>query len=122
MLILGLERHKLILALDRTNWKLGKKNIKNLVLALLTQRFRVPLMLSFLPHGGTSDCEVRSTLIDRFVRLFGAARIEILLADREFIGVNWLQHLNKNSIPFAIRLKANKHDQGNCLNSTRSLR
>ena len=66
-------------------------------------------MLSFLPHGGTKDCEIRGALMDRFVRLFGAARIEILLADREFIGGNWLQHLNKNSIPFAIRLKTNMY-------------
>ena len=87
MLILELERRKLVLALDRTNWKLGKKDINILVLALLTQRFRVSLMLSFLPHGGTSDYEIRGALMDRFVRLFGAARIEILLADREFIGV-----------------------------------
>ena len=60
----------------------GKRAINILVLALLTQRFRVPLMLSFLPHGGTSDYEIRGALMDRFVRLFGAARIEILLADR----------------------------------------
>ena len=47
--------------------------------------------------------------MDRFVRLFGAERVEILLADREFIGGKWLGYLNKNSIPFAIRLKANMY-------------
>ena len=32
------------LALDRTNWKIGSKDINILVLALVTRRFRVPLM------------------------------------------------------------------------------
>lgn len=103
--MLGLKRGKLVLALDRTNWKLGKTDVNILVLAIITQRFRVPLMWSFLAHGGTSDCKLRCALMARFVRLFGAARIEILLADREFIGGKWLGYLNKNGIPFAIRLK-----------------
>ena len=107
--MLGLERRKLVLALDRTNWKLGKRDINILVLAIITQRFRVPLMWTFLAHGGTSDCKLRCSLIERFVRLFGAARIEVMLADREFIGGKWLGYLNKNGIPFAIRLKANMY-------------
>merc|ERR1711895_319922 len=42
--MLGLKRRKLVLALDRTNWKLGKTDVNILVLAIITQRFRVPLM------------------------------------------------------------------------------
>ncbi len=107
--MLGLERRKLVLALDRTNWRLGKSDINILVLAVITRRFRMPLMWSFLTHGGSSDCKLRCALMGRFVRQFGAGRVEILLADREFIGGKWLEYLNKTRIPFAIRLKANMY-------------
>ena len=44
-----------LLALDRTNWKLGKTDINILVLAIVTRRFKVPLMWSFLSHRGNSS-------------------------------------------------------------------
>jgi hypothetical protein len=47
--ILKLGRPKL-LALDRTNWKLGSRDVNVLVLAIVTRRFRVPLMWTLLPH------------------------------------------------------------------------
>jgi hypothetical protein len=43
----------------------------------------------------------------RYLALFGAASIQWLLADREFIGSRWMDFLNKNNIPFAIRVKEN---------------
>ena len=109
VIMLGLEKRKLVLALDRTNWKLGKSDINILVLAVITRRFRVPLMWSFLAHGGSSDHKLRCALMDRFMRQFGTDQIEMLLADREFVGSKWLKYLNKNNIPFAIRLKANMY-------------
>ena len=33
-----------LLCLDRTNWKIGKKEANILMLAIVTQRFRIPLM------------------------------------------------------------------------------
>jgi hypothetical protein len=42
----------------------------------------------------------------RYLALFGAASIKLLLADREFIGVCWLRFLNENNVPFVIRVKA----------------
>ncbi len=107
VIMLGLEKRKLVLALDRTNWKLGKSDVNILVLAVVTRRFRIPLMWSFLAHGGSSDHKLRCVLMDRFVRQFGADQIEMLLADREFVGGKWLQYLNNNKITFAIRLKVN---------------
>lgn len=41
--MLNLNRPRL-LALDRTNWKLGSRDVNILVLAIVTRRFRVPLM------------------------------------------------------------------------------
>ena len=37
--------------------------------------------------------------------LFGAASVNRLLADREFIGGQWLRYLKKNKVPFVIRVK-----------------
>jgi len=93
------------LALDRTNWKLGQRDVNVLVLALVTRRFRVPLLWVLLPHQGNSDTRQRIGLMQRYLDLFGASSIEILLADREFIGAEWLTFLNENNIPFAIRLR-----------------
>lgn len=95
------------LALDRTNWKLGQRDVNVLVLALVTRRFRVPLLWVLLPHQGSSDTRQRIALMQRYLALFGATSIELLLADREFIGAEWLEFLCKNKIPFAIRLKEN---------------
>lgn len=93
------------LALDRTNWKLGGRDINVLVLAIVTRRFRVPLMWVQLGRAGNSDTGQRIALMQRYLGLFGAGSIELVLADREFIGAEWLEFLCKNNIPFAIRLR-----------------
>lgn len=41
----------------------------------------------------------------RYLALFGAASIRCLIADRKFIGVEWMDFLNQNNIPFAIRVR-----------------
>ncbi|TIN29104.1 MAG: IS4 family transposase [Mesorhizobium sp.] len=102
--MLNLERPK-YLALDRTNWKLGSRDINILMLAIVTRRFRVPLLFTLLPHQGNSDTGHRIALMRRYLSLFPAVSIRCLLADREFIGVEWMDFLNENNIPFAIRVK-----------------
>ena len=102
--MLNLKRPKL-LALDRTNWKLGSRDVNVLVLAIVTRRFRVPLMWVLLDHAGNSATAQRIALMERYLRLFGAASIEALLADREFIGAEWMEFLIENNVPLAIRLK-----------------
>lgn len=94
-----------LLALDRTNWKLGSADVNVLVLAVVTQRFRVPLMWTLLDHAGNSSTAQRIALMRRYLRLFGASSIDALLADREFVGAEWMEFLCENNIPFVIRLK-----------------
>ena len=60
----------MILAVDRTNWKLGKADINILVLAIVTRRFKVPLICSFFDHRGNSSTAQRIDLIDRYLRIF----------------------------------------------------
>lgn len=94
-----------LLCLDRTNWKIGKKEANILVLAIVTQRFRIPLMWTILDRAGASNTEERVTLLRRYLASFEAVSIRLLLADREFIGLKWLTFLDQNKVPFAIRMK-----------------
>lgn len=94
-----------LLALDRTNWKLGSRDINILMLALVTRRFRVPLLWMLLDHPGNSTTDQRIALMRRYLALFEASSIKLLLADREFIGSHWMDFLNENNIQFAIRVK-----------------
>ena len=104
--ILGLPGPK-VLALDRTNWKLGSCDVNILVLSIVTQRFRVPLMWSLLDHGGNSSTAQRIELMRRYLRLFEVSSIDALLAHREFVGARWLEFLNENNVPFVVRLRKN---------------
>jgi hypothetical protein len=94
------------LCLDRTNWKIGARDVNILMLAIATRRFRVPLMWTVLDKAGNSNTDERIALMRRYLALFGAGSIQLLLADREFIGLKWLNFLEANRIPFAIRVKA----------------
>lgn len=93
------------LALDRTHWKIGRRDVNFLVLAVITRRFRVPLLWSLLPGSGNSGTEARIALMTRYLARFPAGTIRLLLADREFVGAKWLKFLDDNGIPFAIRLR-----------------
>lgn len=93
------------LALDRTNWQVGARHVNYLVLAVVTPRYRVPLMWSVIDGPGCSSTPQRIALMRRYLARFGAGSIRILLADREFIGADWMEFLNENDIPFAIRLR-----------------
>lgn len=95
----------LSLSLDRTNWKLGRRDVNILVLALTTRRYSIPLLWRVLDHAGNSNTALRQELVEDFLQLCEAKRIKILLADREFIGHQWLDFLCKNKVPFLIRLK-----------------
>jgi hypothetical protein len=96
------------LCLDRTNWKIGQRHVNFLVLALVTRRHRIPLMWSVLGRAGNSDTAQRIALMKRYLSVFEVSTIKFLLADREFVGAQWLDFLHKNNVPFVIRIKANQ--------------
>ena len=93
------------LALDRTSWKIGTRDVNYLVLAVVTRRFRVPLFWTLLDGPGNSATATRIALLRRYLAHFPASSVRLLLADREFIGAEWLKFLNEANIPFAIRLR-----------------
>ena len=113
------------LCLDRTNWKIGANEVNILMLAIVTRRFRLPLMWTVLDREGSSHSEDRIALMRRYLALFGAGTVRLLLADREFIGLKWLTFLDNSGIPFAIRVKEGQYvrtDDGRSLRLTTLLR
>ncbi len=66
-----------------------------------------PLLFSMLDKRGNSNAEERINLINRFIYLFGREVIESVVADREFVGKDWLAFLNRNEIRYYIRIRNN---------------
>ena len=106
-----------VLCLDRTNWQIGRHEVNILMLAIATQRFRIPLMWTVLDKAGASNQCERIVLMRRYLALFGSGSIAWLLADREFIGGRWIKFLLENNVLFAIRVKENsilRLEDGRC--------
>ncbi len=60
-----------------------------------------------LDKQGNSNCSERIELVNRFISLFGCNCIDCLMADREFVGDNWIKFLNDNHIRYYIRIRNN---------------
>lgn len=96
---------KYTLILDRTNWKWGKTPINILLLSIAYKGISIPLFWSVLDLEGSSCVNDRMLLLKRVLDQFGPDKIDVLLADREFVGKEWFDFLVANRIPFLIRIK-----------------
>jgi len=101
------EQEKLILSIDRTNWKFGKTNINIFMLGIVYKGVAFPLLFTMLNKRGNSNSEERIELINKYIRLFGKKNIESIVADREFVGQQWLEFLNQEKIKYYIRIRNN---------------
>lgn len=108
-IIFGLlpEKTKLKLIIDRTNWKFGKQNINIFMLGIAYRGVAFPLIFSLLDKNGNSNSQERIDLIKRFIRLFGKECIDCIMADREFVGEEWIGFLNANQLRYYIRIRNN---------------
>ena len=108
-LIFGLLPNKegLKLSIDRTNWKFGQTNINIFMLGVTYKGVAFPLLFKMLDKRGNSNCKERIDLVNRFIRLFGTNCIDCLMADREFVGDDWIKFLNDNNIRYYIRIRNN---------------
>jgi hypothetical protein len=77
------------------------------MLGIVYQGVAFPLLFTMLPKKGNSNSQERIELIDRFIGLFGHTCIESLVADREFVGREWIEYLNFNNIKYHIRIRNN---------------
>jgi hypothetical protein len=112
LLYRSLGSKRVTIILDRTNWKYGNKNINILVAAALYKRpgqqqaSAVPLVWEVFSKRGNSNTPERIDIMQKVFRAIGGKEnIEMVLADREFIGSDWIQFLHDNNIPFVIRIK-----------------
>lgn len=101
------EKDKLVLSIDRTNWKFGDKNINILMLGVSYKNVAFPIMFKMLDKSGNSNTSERIALVQGFIDCFGKDCIDCLLADREFVSEQWLNFLNSNSIGYFIRIRNN---------------
>jgi hypothetical protein len=111
------QRAPWVLAIDRTNWERGERDVNLLSLAVVVGKTAVPLLWCDLAHPGNSDTAQRIALIRQFVALFGNHSIRLVTADREFIGADWLAFLHQQDIPFLIRIRKDDlltHGDGTC--------
>ena len=95
-----------MLALDRTEWMIGKTPVNFLVLALTIKKFSFPLTFSLLDKEGSSSTAEVTTLVKTVLTWFLNRRV-LLLADREFLSQDLLKFLTKIGWDFNCRLKKN---------------
>lgn len=100
-------RNKITLVLDRTNWKWGETPINILMLSIAYRGIGIPFFWATLNLEGNSCADERIDLLKRAIDRIGVGKIGVLLADREFIGVDWFGYLVDQAIPFVIRIRKN---------------
>jgi Transposase DDE domain len=107
--LLGLSGKPWVLAIDRTNWDFGKTTINILMISVAWNGMGIPLLWTVLPTAGNSNTTERTELLDRLRAAFPDLRIAALMGDREFIGDAWMAYLQRENIPFILRLRENQH-------------
>ena len=94
------------LTLDGTSWKKGDKWHHYLVLCIVYQGVAIPIYWVDLQKHGISNIGERKRFMKRVFRSFNL-KDKILIADREYIGIDWFKYLIDNDLKFVIRLKKN---------------
>jgi len=100
-------KENLKLSIDRTNWKFGQIDINIFMLGVVYKGVAFPLLFKMLDKRGNSSTRERIDLVERFIHLFGSRCIDCLMADREFVGDQWIKYLNDNKIRYYIRIRNN---------------
>ncbi|MBT7915522.1 IS4 family transposase [Candidatus Bathyarchaeota archaeon] len=95
----------LSLPIDRTHWKLGLTDVNVLCLGLLYKGVSTPLESMALGKAGNSNTSERKKIFRRawkYLKDYPCC----LLADREFIGADWLRFLlGHKGLDFVIRIR-----------------
>ena len=97
-----------VAVLDRTEWHFGSAPVNVLMMGIAHKGVAFPVAWKVLPSGGGSGAKSHIEVLERFLSIIGPTSIEAVLADREFISVDWMRHLKEKNIPFAIRLRSNR--------------
>src|SRR6516165_1789453 len=65
----------LVLILDRTNWKWGKKDINILLLSVAYRGIGIPVFWNITDHAGTSSTSERISILKKLLQRIGHRRI-----------------------------------------------
>jgi transposase len=105
LMLLFMPRGRITLCLDRTEWDFGKCQVNVLMITARCAEVAVPLFWELLDNkSGNSAVSDRLDVLIRAVDLLGLHRIGLLVADREFVGAEWVKALTERKIPFCLRL------------------
>lgn len=107
LMLLADDDKPLVLALDRTEWKTAGHRHNLLVVGYLHHGVIVPLAWQGLGKPGSSSQDERIALLSALLRRLPAERIAALVADREFIGSDFLGWLDARRISFVVRIRKN---------------
>ena len=99
-----------VLAVDRTQWEVGKTPVNILTLGVVHEGIAFPLVWVMLDKKGNSNTDERIDLMERFYELFPHVQVRCLTTDREFVGGDWLNYLllapdAKLKTPFRMRIR-----------------
>lgn len=96
---------KVVVAIDRTEWKFGKVWINILTVSVVYRQVAIPVIWQVTGQKGNARAFEHIAIIGRFIEEFGKQRIARLVADREFGSRELFEFLIKEEIDFLIRLK-----------------
>lgn len=102
-----------VVVVDRTEWHFGRAPVNVLTVGIAHRRICFPIAFAALPAGGGSSADEQIEVLDRFLRVVEpaqvkAVQVEVVVADREFIGAQWLRHLKARKIPFVVRSRSDR--------------
>ena len=107
LLSMFLPKRKLTLSIDRTEWDFGRCQVNILCITACVGKVGLPLYFEMLDNNsGNSNWQDRIDLLKQCIVLLGKERISAVVMDREFIGQKWLSWLQKEQIPFCVRVPA----------------
>ena len=92
------------LLLDGTSWSRGKITHNFMVLSVVYNGISIPIYWKNLKRKGNSNQQNRKHLIVKAMKHFNL-KGKILIADREYIGLDWFSFLLDQEISFVIRLR-----------------
>ena len=96
-----------MVSMDRTNRQYWKTDINILTLWIVVNWTAIPVLWTLLDKKGCSDTQERIDIVKKFIEIFWEWSIGLLLADREFIGKQWIDRLLKVKVSFVIRVRNN---------------
>jgi hypothetical protein len=97
---------KYTIAIDRTEWQLGRSWVNVLLLSVTYKSLSIPVFWTVTGEKGCSDNEERKELLEKFIAEFGLETIRFVTADREFCSKEWLRFLREKQISYRLPIKA----------------